>query len=150
MTKSRVEELITPILSSEGFELVDINYKKEGGTFFLRIFIDKEGGITLADCQLVNEEIGTILEVEDIIPNEYTLEVSSPGVERPLKKLDDYKRFTGKKASLKLYKPIEGQKEIVGIIEGVTETGVRLVEDTTNTLKEVELKDIAKSNLKVW
>lgn len=150
MDKIRVEELLAPILSSGGFELVDMEYKKEGGTFFLRVFIDKEGGITLDDCALVNEELGTILDVEDVIPNEYTLEVSSPGVERPLKKIDDYKRFVGQQARLKLYKPLEGKKDIVGVIDGVEDSRIRLVEDKTNTSIEVDLKDIAKSNLKVW
>ena len=150
MDKTRVEELLAPILSSEGFELVDIDYKKEGGTFFLRVFIDKEGGVTLDDCALVNEELGAVLDIEDAIPNEYTLEVSSPGVERPLKKPDDYRRFVGKRANIRLYKPVGGKKEIIGIIKGVEDSRVSLIEDKTNTSIEVDLKDIAKSNLKVW
>lgn len=150
MDKNRVEELLAPILSSEGFELVDIDYKKEGGTFFLRVFIDKEGGVTLDDCALVNEELGAVLDIEDTIPNEYTLEVSSPGVERPLKKPDDYRRFVGKRANIRLYKQLGGKKEIVGIIKGVEDSRVSLIEDKTNASIEVDLKDIAKSNLKVW
>lgn len=150
MDKIRVEELLTPILLSGGFELVDVEYKQEGGTFFLRVFIDKEGGLSLDDCALVNEELGTILDVEDVIPNEYTLEVSSPGVERPLKKIEDYKRFAGQRARLKLYKPLEGKKDIVGVIDSVEDSRIRLIEDKTNTSIEVDLKDIAKSNLKVW
>src|SRR3990167_9137109 len=88
-----VENLVKPIVESEGMELVDVEYKKEGKTWYLRIFIDKNAGVTLDDCQNISYQIEKLLDVEDIISDSYTLEVSSPGIERPLKKISDYNRF---------------------------------------------------------
>ena len=98
-----VENLVKPLVESEKMELVDVEYRKEGKAWYLRIFIDKDGGVKIDDCQNISYQIEKLLDVEDIIPHSYTLEVSSPGIERPLKKFKDYERFNGKLAKIYLY-----------------------------------------------
>ena len=102
-TELRVAELSGPLLTALGLELVDCEYKKEGRTMVLRLFIDREGGLSLDDCAAVSRELSEILDVEDVIPAEYTLEVSSPGLCRPLKKAADYQRYVGRLAKIKTY-----------------------------------------------
>ncbi len=109
-----VEEIVAPVVSALGLELVDITFTKEGGRWFLRIFIDKPGGVGLDDCQEVSEKIDPLLDEQDPIPQSYTLEVSSPGLERPLKKPADFERFTGKKINLSTFGPIEGRRKFKG------------------------------------
>lgn len=115
-----VEGLVLPILSNHGFELVDIEYKKEGSHWYLRVFIDKSGGITLDDCQVVSEALSGLLDETDPIPHSYFLEVSSPGLDRVLKKDQDFERYAGQKVDISLYKPIQGKKkhsgELIGIV----------------------------------
>lgn len=115
-----VEGLVLPILSDHAFELVDIEYKKEGSHWYLRIFIDKPGGITLDDCQAVSEALSRLLDDTDPIPQSYFLEVSSPGLDRVLKKEKDFVRHAGQKVDISLYKPIQGKKkhsgELIGIV----------------------------------
>ena len=100
-TQKQVEELITPILDDLAYELVDLQMRQEGRTLALVIYIDKPGGVTLDDCVRVSREVGAIMEIEDPIKSAYRLEVSSPGLDRPLKKAADFERFAGKKAKLK-------------------------------------------------
>ena len=100
-TQKEIEELVAPILDDFGYELVDLQLRQEGRQVALYIFIDKPGGITLDDCVEVSREVGAILEIEDPIKSAYRLEVSSPGLDRPLKKPADFERFTGRKAKLK-------------------------------------------------
>lgn len=119
-----VERLLQPILDEMGIELVDLEFKKAGRSYILRIFIDKPGGINLDDCAEVSRELSVQLDVEDCIPGRYTLEVSSPGLDRPLKKEQDYVRFQGRLALVKtseLLKDEKGspRKTFLGIIEGV-------------------------------
>ena len=96
--EQKAEELITPIVEANGFELVDVEYVKEGGTWYLRAYIDKEGGITVDDCEIVSRAFSDRLDAEDFIDDAYIMEVSSPGLGRPLKKEKDYKRSMGKRA----------------------------------------------------
>lgn len=122
-----IEELVNPIVEANNLELVDVVYVKEGGRWFLRLFIDKEDGrIGLDDCQLISRAIEPVLDEHDLIPNSYSLEVSSPGLERPLKKLSDFDRFKGKRASINTFAPINGQKRFKGVLNGILDTGVRL------------------------
>lgn len=126
MAKRRIEEIITeianPIADRYSFELVDVEFLKEGSNWYLRIYIDKPGGITIDDCQVVSEEISEILDEKDPIPQSYFLEVSSPGLERPIKKESDFKKFEGELVEVKLFKPMEGKKifegELVGYRDG--------------------------------
>lgn len=114
--KTAVEDLVQPYLSSNGFELVDIEYVKEGGNFFLRIFVDKEGGIDIDDCGRISEYVSEQLDKNDPITDAYFLEVSSPGAERPLKKQEDVRKAIGKNVFLTTYEPISGAKEFEGLL----------------------------------
>jgi len=111
-----VEELVTPILTENGLELVDIEYVKEGKNWFLRVYIDKDNGIDIEECGIVSERLSEKLDALDPIPHNYFLEVSSPGAERPLKKEKDYQRAIGKNVFIKTYEPIDGEKAFEGIL----------------------------------
>jgi len=112
--ESLVEDLVTPIVEEVNFELVDVEFKKEGPHRFLRIYIDKQGGISLDDCQLVSEKLSEKLDELDPIEENYFLEVSSPGLDRPLKYEKDFIKYKGEQVEVKLYEPIDGQKLIEG------------------------------------
>ncbi|HEY9574882.1 MAG TPA: ribosome maturation factor RimP, partial [Lachnospiraceae bacterium] len=113
----KTEELLLPIVEKENFELVDVEFVKEGGTWYLRAYIDKEGGITINDCELVSRALNEKLDVEDFIAESYILEVSSPGLGRPLKKEKDYVRSMGKEVEIRTFRPIQREKEFYGILE---------------------------------
>ncbi|ALS21675.1 MULTISPECIES: ribosome maturation factor RimP [Paenibacillus] len=112
--KSTVEELVRPFLDENGFELIDIEYVKEGGNWFLRVYVDKEGGIDIDDCGRISEYLSARLDEKDPIPNAYFLEVSSPGAERPLKKTQDYHKAVGEHVFVTTYEPVDGLKEFEG------------------------------------
>lgn len=130
--ETAAEELLTPYLEAEGVEIVDVEYVRERN-WILRLYIDKEGGVDLADCQKVSEEAGKLLDEKDLIPGNYLLEVSSPGVDRVIKKDRDFARFSGTDVDVKLFAPMEeGEKKIpktfTAALGGLTEEGeVRLV-----------------------
>jgi len=113
----RVEEEIEKIVSSEGLELVHIDYRKQGRGWLLRIDIDKEGGVTLTDCELVSHQVSAFLDVEDVVPAEYELQVSSPGLDRKFYKESDYRKFIGRKVRVLTTKAIRGLHVIVGRLE---------------------------------
>lgn len=106
----RTESLVEPLLEKENFELVDVEYVKEGANWYLRIYIDKEGGITVDDCELISRALSELLDLEDFIPEAYILEVSSPGLGRQLKKEKDFVRSIGEEVEIKLYKAMEMEK----------------------------------------
>ena len=114
--EARTEQLILPILEELSFELVDVEYVKEGSIYYLRAYIDKEGGITVNDCEAVARRMNDILDREDYIPESYTFEVSSPGLGRPLKKEKDYIRNMGKEVEIRTYRAINRNKEFYGIL----------------------------------
>ncbi|GKU78667.1 ribosome maturation factor RimP [Paenibacillus sp. L3-i20] len=114
--KSAIEVMINPFLNDNGFELVDIEYIKEGSNWFLRIFVDKEGGIDIDDCKRISEFVSEELDSNDPITDAYFLEVSSPGAERPLKKPDDVRKAIGKHVFITTYEPIDGSKEFEGML----------------------------------
>ena len=124
MGNQRVEEitekLVSPIIKELQCELVDIEYKKEGSQWYLRIYIDKPGGVTIDDCQAVSEQISDLLDESDPIPHSYILEVSSPGLDRILKKDSDFIRYKGTKVDVSLYRPVNGSKKHTGILEGIS------------------------------
>jgi ribosome maturation factor RimP len=109
-----VERQIEKIVSSEGLELVHIDYRRQGRGFLLRVDIDKEGGVTLDDCESVSHQISTLLDVEDVVPAEYELQVSSPGLDRKFYKQSDYQKFLGRLVRVKTSTPIRGLHVIVG------------------------------------
>ena len=140
--ETRTEELITPILDRMNIELVDVEYVKEGGTWYLRAYIDKEGGITVNDCEAVAREMNEILDREDFVEDSYVFEVSSPGLGRPLKKEKDYIRSMGKEVEIRTYRAINREKEFYGILSAYDENTVTIkTEDGTEMT--FEKSDIA-------
>ena len=115
--ESRTEAMLMPIVETKGFELVDVEWVKEGANWYLRAYIDKENGITVDDCEEVSRALSDLLDEEDFISENYILEVSSPGLDRPLKKEKDFARSIGKDVEVKLFKAINKEKEFVGILK---------------------------------
>ncbi|ABO50479.1 protein of unknown function DUF150 [Desulforamulus reducens MI-1] len=122
----KVTEAVAPIVEEAKLELVDVEYVKEGGNWYLRIFIDKPGGIELDDCQGVSEKIDTLLDEIDPVPQAYFLEVSSPGIERPLKKPQDFEKFNGHLVNITTFAPINGSKNFIGKLLDYNEEGIHL------------------------
>lgn len=139
--EKRTEELLMPLVEEHSFELVDVEYVKEAGNWYLRAYIDKEGGINIDDCELVSRALSDKLDELDFIEEAYILEVSSPGLGRPLKKDKDLKRSLGKEVEVRTYRPIEKQKEFTGVLKSFDE------ESITIEIEEKEMsfarKDIA-------
>lgn len=115
--EKKTEEYLLPILEESQFELVDVEYVKEAGNWYLRVYIDKEGGITVDDCELVSRRLGDWLDEKDFIEDSYILEVSSPGLGRPLKKDKDFERSIGKDVEIRLYKLMNKQKDYTGALK---------------------------------
>lgn len=128
--EAKTEELILPILEKMNFELVDVEYVKEGSTWYLRAYIDKEGGITINDCEAVARQMNELLDREDFIPDSYTFEVSSPGLGRPLKKEKDFVRNMGKEVEIRTYRAIERCKEFRGTLTAFDKESVTIVDET--------------------
>lgn len=124
--EERTEQLILPVLEPLGFELVDVEYVKEGSDYILRAYIDKPGGITINDCVDVSRTMNEILDREDFVEDAYIFEVSSPGLGRPLKKDKDFDRNIGQDVDIKTYKPINGAKEFCGKLISYTDTTVTI------------------------
>lgn len=115
--EQKTEKLLEPILEANHFELVDVEYVKEGGSWYLRAYIDKPGGITVDDCEIVNRALGDLLDEHDFIEESYILEVSSPGLGRPLKKERDFARSLGEEVEIRTYRMVNKQKEFRGILK---------------------------------
>ena len=126
-TKNRVVGIVEPVINSLGIELVDLELNKMRRKALLRVYIDREGGVTIDDCELVSREIEAVLDVEDPIPYSYVLEVSSPGLDRPLKNPKDFKRYSGKKVRLVTIEPVEKENFFIGEIEFATDDNVVLL-----------------------
>ena len=140
--ESRVEKFLIPIMEENNFELVDVEYVKEAGTWYLRAYIDKEGGFTVDDCEMVSRRLSDWLDKEDFIDDSYILEVSSPGLGRPLKKEKDFRRSLGEEVEIRTYRMIDRQKEFTGILKDYDETTVTIeMEDETE--KTFEKSEIA-------
>ena len=141
-----MQGFVEPLLAGMAMELVEIQYRREGYGWVLRFFIDKEGGVTIDDCAMVSREISAYLEVEDLLDHAYTLEVSSPGLERPLKKREDFTRFAGRLARIKLLEPMDdGQRLLIGTLLGLEGDVVTLVVDGREVV--VDMKNIARARL---
>lgn len=144
----RVQALLEPILESEGMELADLEFKKGRGRCYLRVYIDREGGVTLEDCANVSRQLGQILDVEDVIEQSYVLEVSSPGLDRPLKRVEDYRRFSGRLAKISTYAPVQGKKVFAGRLKGIEEETV-IMEEEGGILVSIPFPLISKGRLEV-
>jgi ribosome maturation factor RimP len=145
--KRTVEELVQPYLDEHGFELVDVQYVKEGSNRFLRVCVDKEGGIDIDDCGRISEYLSEKLDEKDPIPNAYFLEVSSPGAERPLKKPQDYEKAIGKNVYVTTYEPVDGGKEFEGTL--LSFDGEQLVVSAGKKEQTIPLSKVAGARLAV-
>ena len=145
--EATIEEIVQPIVDAKNFEIVDIEYVKEAGEYYLRVYLDKEGGISLSDCEVVSRELSEILDKKDPIKDNYFLEVSSPGLDRPLKKDKDFERYKGRDVEIKLYNPMNGSKQFKGELVGLTEdNNIKVIidgEEVDFTRKEVALIRLA-------
>src|ERR1051326_5898457 len=126
VARDRIRQLVQQVVESQGYEFVEMEFKGGGNGSILRVFIDDTAGISHRDCELVSEQVGTVLDVEDLIPFSYTLEVSSPGLDRRLVKDSDYTRFTGKLAKIQTRIPLHHQKVFKGRLRGFQDGNIRL------------------------
>lgn len=141
----KTEALLTPVTDGLGFELVDVEYVKEGSDFYLRAYIDKPGGITIDDCETVSRKLSDLLDEHDFIEDAYILEVSSPGLGRQLKKEKDYKRSIGQSVDIKLYKAMDGAKEYTGILTAYDDTSFTI--ESEGKLTVIQRDNTAKISL---
>ena len=142
-------KMAEPLVAENGLELIDVEYVKEGAEWYLRLFLDKddENGVDLDDCELISRKFSDVLEEKDPIAQAYRLEVSSPGIERPLKRTKDFVRFAGEKVQVKTFAEVEGKKQFIGILGETTEEAVTI--DVDGTVITIPRKQISKANL-VW
>ncbi|MBQ9278627.1 MAG: ribosome maturation factor RimP [Lachnospiraceae bacterium] len=149
MKKNEIEDyctkLVTPIIEKNSFELVDVEYVKEGADYYLRVYADKEGGINIDDCVLISRALEKKLDEEDKIDGAYILEVSSPGLTRPLKKDKDFKRSIGKKVDIKLYNKVNGLKQFTAELKAYSEQDITVLLNDEEML--INRKDISMIRL---
>ncbi len=142
-----VESFARPVLDDMGLELVEVQFRRESAGWLLRLFIDREGGVNVDDCASISRQISAYLEVEDLIEHAYNLEVSSPGLERPLKKKEDFVRFVGRKARIKLKEPIDGQRVFFGLL-GLVDGNIIML-DVDGQQMEIDLNAVARARLSI-
>lgn len=140
-------ELAAPVVAEQGCELWDVEYVKEAGTWYLRLYIDKEGGVSINDCEAISRRVSDLLDEADPIEGSYTFEVSSAGAERPLKRPSDFERFMGSPVTVRLYQNKDGRKEYAGTLSGY-ENGAVLLNVGSDTLR-FEKAEIALVRLRV-
>lgn len=149
MILSKIEkltyDLALPVVNAEGYEIYDVEYAKEGPHWFLRLFIDRDEGVNVDDCETISRALSTIMDEKDCIQTNYFLEVSSPGIERNLRQEEHFDAAIGEKVRIKLYKDIDGTKEIEG--ELVSADRQLIAVQTGNTQIEIDKKNIAKANI---
>jgi ribosome maturation factor RimP len=147
--EEQVRQILDPILESMGLTLWELEFQKQGPKWLLRIYIDRDpAGVTLGDCETVSRDLGAALDVEDIIPHAYTLEVSSPGLDRALTKPEHFVRFAGSTIKVKTYQPVNGQKVFRGKLLGMADAAVK-IELEAGTVLEIPLNNITKASLEV-
>lgn len=142
---SLIEETVENALAQDAYELVDMKYLQEGGRWILRFFVDKHGGITLDDCQTVSDKIGSILDATDMMTHSYTLEVSSPGVDRILKKDKDFERFSGHRVKVRMKVAVEGRRRFQGFLRGLEERN--LVLENGDSMVRLPLSAVEEARL---
>ena len=140
--EQKTEELLLPLVEKHQFELVDLEYVKEGGNWYLRAYIDKQGGITVDDCEVISRALSDLLDQHDFIEEAYILEVSSPGLGRPLKKDKDFARSLGEEIEVRTFRPINHQKEFTGILKEYDKEKIVIEAENQETM-EFDRSDIA-------
>jgi len=141
--EKKTEDLLLPILEKRNFELWDFEYVKEGKEFYLRAYIDKDGGIMIDDCVDVSHELSDLLDIHDYIDDEYILEVSSPGLGRTIKKDREFTKSLGKMVDIKLYKSIDGQKEFTGNLDGFNDDEITIsIDDKPRSFLRKEIGSV--------
>jgi len=143
---SRIMEILDPILYESGLDPVEVTLRTEGGRWILRVTIDCEGGVTVDHCSRVSRELGVHLDVEDLIPVKYYLEVSSPGLDRPLKDEKDFERFSGRRVLIKMHQSVSGRKKIGGTLVGIVDGVVKVHLDDGMDM-EVPIEAISSARL---
>jgi ribosome maturation factor RimP len=138
-------DLASPVLEEIGFELVDVEYLSDHGRWVLRIYIDKDQGVTIEDCARISRELGDLIDIKDIIDHEYVLEVSSPGLNRPLKKEKDFFRAIGKKIKVRMTEPMNGRRNFSGSLRDFREKTLYL--EVESGLVRLSLPDVDRANL---
>lgn len=142
-----MRQVVEPILESQGMELVDLEYRRESQGWVLRLYIDRQGGISVNDCAEASGEVGAVLEIRDLIPNPYVLEISSPGLSRPLKKREHFEKYQNRLVKIKTFEPLEGRRNFKGTLLGLEGESVRL--EVEGRIYEIPFQNIAKANLEV-
>ena len=145
MVQNEIEQLLKPTIESMGYQLWGCEYLAQGKHSLLRVYIDKDDGIGIEDCQQVSHQVSALLDVEDPIPGNYSLEVSSPGIPRPLFSDWQYQRYTGQVVSLKVFKPISGKRKFTGIIVSANDSTLAI--EVEGTLQDFLFSNIVKANL---
>ncbi|NOY23429.1 MAG: ribosome maturation factor RimP [Acidobacteria bacterium] len=143
----RVVEIAEEIAVSEGLELVHAEFVPDGKKWFLRLYIDRENGVTISDCTKLSRQLAVELDVEDVIPHAYTLEVSSPGIDRIMGKISDYAKFAGEKIYIKLRRAVNGHRKFKGTLKGLDMSGDYVIVECNGEMVEVPFSDIARANL---
>jgi len=143
----QVEAIALPVLVELGLELVEVQYRREQSGWVLRLIIDKQEGVSLDDCTAASREIGQLLDIEDFIDQAYNLEVSSPGLDRPLKSMADFQRFVGRKAKIKTDEPIGGERVFVGRIQQTS--GDTIILEIGGTELRIPFEQVSKARLEV-
>ena len=143
----RVSALVRPVVEEEGCSLWDVDYVREAGTWYLRVFIDRDGGVGIDDCERISRRLDPILDEEDPIPDSYVFEVGSAGAERELKRPSDFEQFLGHEVELRLYRPMDGKKSFVGTLAGYDDGNVTIT--VGEEALTFEKQQIAKVNLHV-
>jgi len=146
-TVSMVEELVKPLADEMGYEMADIEFVKEGQNWYLRIYLDKDGGVTIDDCELFSKACEKLLDKKDPIEQAYIFEVSSPGLDRPLKKDSDFVKYAGSLVDIRLYSPKDGKKEFQGELKGLEDGNIVITENKTEVV--FEKKSVASVRLAV-
>ena len=147
-TEKKLDAMLRPTVEEMGYEIAGVEFVKEGPNWYLRVFVDKEGGVSIDDCELISKALEKILDENDPIEQAYFLEISSPGIDRPLKKKEDFIKFNGEMVDIKLYKPVEGSKEHTGKLTDYSDDGTVTIE-TEDKVMSFEKKDIASVRLAV-
>ncbi|NOZ13457.1 MAG: ribosome maturation factor RimP [Acidobacteria bacterium] len=143
----KVMEMAEEIAVSEGLELVHAELVSEGKKWFLRLYIDRDGGVTISDCTKLSRQLAVELDVEDVIPHAYVLEVSSPGINRVMGKIQDYEKFAGEQIRMKLRRPVEGRRKLTGILQGADKSSGQVQVMCDKELFTVPFSDIVRANL---